>query len=280
MPVDQKILDLIPEGCRVNWNGTNQRYYVFKSKYVYDPEKKRGREVRPQVGVVVDGKFRFAKSYLLKQQVKELSEAAGAGKASGEKRPPAGKPDEKIRDGMKEIVDSARKVKDKRQQSKVAHSLDYVYLMAILASLSERTSCVQIADFWADNRPALAEIFDDFPKEGISHDTVRRLLMLIDPDEFSSFYQRLVAPLLNKFLSRLVAVDGQAARASRTDKARGGRHVLSFFDTENGIVLGQRVAGEKENEITHAADMTGGLDLRGCIVTADALSTQRGFAGR
>ena len=43
-------------------------------------------------------------------------------------------------------------------------------------------------------------------------------------------------------------------------------------------MLGQRVAGEKENEITHAADMTRGLDLRGCIVTADDLSTQRGFA--
>ena len=76
MPVDQKILELIPEGCRVNWNATNKRYYVFKSKYVYDPSKKRGKEIRTQVGVVVDGKFQFSKSYLLKQQVKELKETA------------------------------------------------------------------------------------------------------------------------------------------------------------------------------------------------------------
>ena len=186
---------LIPEGCRVNWNSSSQRYYVFKSKYVYDPEKKRGREVRTQVGVVVDGKFRFAKSYLLKQQVKELSEAAGAGKASGEKTPLAGKPDEKIRDGMKEIVDSARKVKDKRRQSKVAYPLDYVYLMALLASLSGRTSCVQMADFWA----------------------------------------------------------GTCCPSStrRTESCWGSAWLV-----------------KRRTKITHAADMTRGLDLRGCIVAA------------
>ncbi|MDL2058476.1 hypothetical protein MUN46_000675 [Mesosutterella sp. AGMB02718] len=43
MPVDSKILESIPEGCGVNWNAKNQRYGVFKSKYVYNPEKKRGQ---------------------------------------------------------------------------------------------------------------------------------------------------------------------------------------------------------------------------------------------
>lgn len=72
MPVDPSILSLIPEGCHVNWNKKAQKFYVFKSKYVYCPEKKRGKEIRTQVGTVVNGKFTFAKSYLLKQKVQEL----------------------------------------------------------------------------------------------------------------------------------------------------------------------------------------------------------------
>mgnify|MGYP001179367184 CR=1 FL=1 len=280
MPVDQKILELIPEGCRVNWNATNKRYYVFKSKYVYDPSKKRGKEIRTQVGVVVDGKFQFSKSYLLKQQVKELKETAAkaAEKSSARTGKQTAAETKPVPDGVKEVLDSASKVKDSRQQSKVVYPLDYVYLVSLLASLSGQTSCVQIADFWASSRPALEELFDDFPRENISHDTVRRLLMLIDPAEFASFYKRLVTPLLDRYLSRVVAVDGQAVRASRTDKAASGRFVLTFYDTENGVALCQKVVGEKENEITHAASMVEGLDLSGCVVTADAMNTQRSFA--
>ncbi len=39
--------------------------------------------------------------------------------------------------------------------------------------------------------------------------------MLIDPEQFQGFYGRLVEPLLHKFTSRIVAVDGQAVKASR-----------------------------------------------------------------
>ena len=102
--------------------------------------------------------------------------------------------------------------------------------------------------------------------------------MLVDPSEFQKLYKHLVAPLIYKFHQRIVAVDGQAVRASKTAKVKTGKYVLSFFDTENGVVLGQKLIGEKENEITHAADMVEGLDLHGCVVTADALNTQTKFA--
>lgn len=73
--IDKKELEsIIPTGCRLNWDKRTNRYYVFKSTYVYDPKIKRGREKRTQVGTVVDGKFIYAKSYLLKQKVLSLEE--------------------------------------------------------------------------------------------------------------------------------------------------------------------------------------------------------------
>ena len=269
MAIDPEILKVIPSGCKVNWNGKVGRYYVYKSKYTYDPEKKRSREVRTQIGTVVDGKFHPAKRYQLQQKVKSLQESEALARA---------KAGETAKEGAAPVLDSARRLEDPRNQARITYRLDYVCLVALLASLSGLTSCVQISEYWASSRPALEKIFSDFPKADISHDTVRRLFMLIDPAKSSAFYKRLVYPLLREFQSRVVAVDGQAVRASKNESVPSGRYILSFYDTDNGVTLSQRLIGSKENEITHAASMISGLNLQGCVVTADALNTQRNFA--
>ena len=260
----KKLKSIIPTGCRLNWDKRTNRYYVFKSTYVYDPKIKRGREKRTQVGIVVDGKFSYAKSYLLKQRVHSLEEKIN----SADNR----KAVQTVRTACEE------EISDTRQAGKVVYPLAYVYLVSLLSSLSGQTNCVQIADYWKNNRPALESIFEDFPKQDISHDTVRRLLMLIDPDQFQSFYGKLVKPLMHQFTTRVVAVDGQAVRATKSLAQKNGKYILTFYDTDNGIALGQKLIGEKHNEITYAADMVEGLDLRGSIVTADALNTQEKFA--
>ena len=265
MKADDSILALIPKGCRVNWNEKQKRFYVFKSSYYYSKEAKRSKEKRVQVGTVVDGVFTYAKSYLMSQELKSLKREAAETKTTVVEKP-------------RKLVDS--EITDLRQKGKVQYPLAYVYLAALLCSLSGQTNCVQIADYWKNNRPALESIFEDFPKQDISHDTVRRLLMLIDPDQFQSFYSKLVKPLLHKFTSRVVAVDGQADRASKNSTQKNGKYILTFYDTDNGIALGQKLIGEKHNEITYAADMVEGLDLRGSIVTADALHTQEKFAAK
>ena len=265
MKADDSILALIPKGCRVNWNEKQKRFYVFKSSYYYSKEAKRSKEKRVQVGTVVDGVFTYAKSYLMSQELKSLKREAAETKTT-------------VVEKTRKLVDS--EITDLRQKGKVQYPLAYVYLAALLSSLSGQTNCVQIADYWKNNRPALESIFEDFPKQDISHDTVRRLLMLIDPDQFQSFYSKLVKPLLHKFTSRVVAVDGQAVRASKNSTQKNGKYILTFYDTDNGIALGQKLIGEKHNEITYAADMVEGLDLRGSIVTADALHTQEKFAAK
>lgn len=81
--------------------------------------------------------------------------------------------------------------------------------------------------------------------------TVREKFMLIDPEQFQGFYSRLVEPLLHKFTSRIVAVDGPSRRSGE----RASEHILTFYDTENRVVLGQKLIGNKENEISHASSM-------------------------
>lgn len=76
MKADDSILALIPEGCKVNWNEKQKRFYVFKSSYYYCKEAKRSKEKRTQVGTIVDGVFKYAKSYLMKQEIEKLKQEA------------------------------------------------------------------------------------------------------------------------------------------------------------------------------------------------------------
>ena len=125
MAVSKEILDLIPQGCKVNWNEKQQRFYVYKSTYYYSKEHKRSREQRTQVGTIVNGVFTYAKSYLLKQQIKDLKQEVKSSTAD-------------VVNKTSEIL--SNEVIDPRQAAKVQYPLAYVYLVALLSSLSGQTS--------------------------------------------------------------------------------------------------------------------------------------------
>src|SRR6185369_13535517 len=55
-------------------------------------------------------------------------------------------------------------------------------------------------------------------------------------------------------------------------------HMVSAWASENGLVLGQIKTAEKSNEITAIPVLLRALELGGCIVTIDAIGTQKTIA--
>jgi predicted transposase YbfD/YdcC len=85
------------------------------------------------------------------------------------------------------------------------------------------------------------------------------------------------AALVREKISReVVSFDGQTERGTR-DKANNidGIHLLSAWSADNEICLGQVKVDDKSNEITAMPVLMEALDLKGTIVTADALNTQK-----
>ncbi len=78
-------------------------------------------------------------------------------------------------------------------------------------------------------------------------------------------------------ISGVVAVDGKQARRTKDTKKRA-LHVVSAFSAECGLVLGQPACEEKSNEITAIPKLLEQLELKGCIVTIDAMGTQSEIA--
>jgi predicted transposase YbfD/YdcC len=104
-----------------------------------------------------------------------------------------------------------------------------------------------------------------------SHDTFSRLFRLIDPQALSGCFGRFLEAL-GADGAGVVAIDGKTLRRS-FDRAAGASalHVVTAFAAEARLVIGQKAVAEGGNEITAARDLLELLDLKGALVTADAI---------
>ena len=76
---------------------------------------------------------------------------------------------------------------------------------------------------------------------------------------------------------RHLALDGKTLRGTRRTGAvvQPAVHLLSLYDVTHRGMLAQAEVATKDHEIPGARALIAGRDLRGCVLTADALHTQR-----
>ena len=112
-----------------------------------------------------------------------------------------------------------------------------------------------------------------------SHDTFGDIFAALDPEAFGTAFANWVETLREKVSGEIVALDGKTIRAS-IDAAQKKKavHVVSAWAANNRLVLGQITTEEKSNEITAIPQLLEVLELKGCIVTIDAMGTQAKIA--
>ncbi|EFV9131822.1 ISAs1 family transposase, partial [Shigella sonnei] len=77
----------------------------------------------------------------------------------------------------------------------------------------------------------------------------------------------------------VIAIDGKTLRHSYDkSRRRGAIHVISAFSTMYSLVLGQIKTDEKSNEITAIPELLNMLDIKGKIITTDAMGCQKDIA--
>lgn len=106
-------------------------------------------------------------------------------------------------------------------------------------------------------------------------DTFRRVLSRIAPKAFHACFLSWVESLRQAAGGKLIAIDGKTVRSS-FDAAAGQSaiHMVSAFAVENRLTLAQLKVSEKSNEITAVPALLDMLDVKGCVVTADAMGCQ------
>ena len=280
MEITQKIRDAIPEEYRdktvvIFWNKNVNRFYAYRVLgNIYDPKKKRGREIKETLGSISpDGVFRKSRLFKEREKVSELQ--VELKKKNDRPDPTLGNAAGRS-EALEAVTMAAKTVEDPRLDKKVSYSLDALLAVAMLSSLSGATSAVSIAIYWKRFHHELSLLIDGLPEEDISHDTVNRVLRLVKPDRMLSLLDIMTASLFRQYAVRFIHVDGQSVRASKSADCSDGRYIFNVYDSTSGILLTHQLIDKKENEISVAADVLSSLDLRsGDIITADALNTQR-----
>ncbi len=180
--------------------------------------------------------------------------------------------------GAKSLSYHLSSITDPRLDRRKKHSLHDVLMISIMAMLCGAETFVDFEDFGKAKEDWLST-FLELPEGIPSHDTFGRVFAMIDPKAFSESFRNWTQQLRRQVSSEIVAIDGKTLRRSH-DKAHGKSavHMVSAWARENGLVLGQLKVDEKSNEITAIPELLRALELGGCIVTIDAMGTQKQIA--
>ena len=103
-------------------------------------------------------------------------------------------------------------------------------------------------------------------------DTFRRIFEILDPKELSDCLWGWLG--YEREARSVVAIDGKTERGSGNGK-HPAYHVVTTFVAESQITLGDVVTEEKSNEIKAVPELLKLIDIKGDIVTADAMSCQK-----
>ena len=172
-------------------------------------------------------------------------------------------------------------VEDPRTSNATRHDFHEMLTVAVLSSLCGGQTCVDMADF-ARNNEAFLRRFMRLEHGPPSHDAFSRLLRMLDPVPFAAALARFAADWAKALEAegvRQIAIDGKALRRTFSKASElSPLHLVNAFAPESGIVLGQVAVDKKSNEITALPALLGMLDVKGAVVTADAMHTQRDAA--
>lgn len=200
---------------------------------------------------------------------------------------------------MEEYLIQAGRLSDSRQQAKVRHSMKDIVGIVFFGVLAGNDEWTDIADFAVDERQTL-EQYLELPYGIPSHDTIQRVFFILRSDELQSMLVNILIRIvtvagkkideylykndeLDCYIKDVIAADGKEThntgkKSSADPTERRNLNEFNVMSTEWGLTLSSTRIDEKSNEIPEMQKVMKQLDCRGCVVTADAMNTQKATA--
>ena len=176
------------------------------------------------------------------------------------------------------VVHILMDVQDPRKPScNFRHSLPTIILISlvgVLCGAKDWEEIVQCAEGVIEWIQRYVDTSNGIP----STQTIKRLMSLIPTESLRRLLENLRSTISENG-EDIIAIDGKTLRGSRGwNEENRPLHLLHAWSTEHGICLGQASVEEKSNEITAIPKLIESLELKGTVVTTDALNTQKATA--
>lgn len=179
---------------------------------------------------------------------------------------------------MSDFMSHFSNIPDPRVERCKRHELMDILFLSISAVLCGAEGWEEIEDFGHARLDWLKKYFPF--EEGIpKHDTIARVLSRLEPVALQNSFISWMNAACELTQGEVVAIDGKTVRRSFTKGDRKSAiHMVSAWACQNNMVLGQIKVNEKSNEITAIPALLHLLDIKGCIITIDAMGCQTAIA--
>lgn len=165
------------------------------------------------------------------------------------------------------------RISDPRKARGKRYSLPQLLTLLILAKLGGEDSLKGMTEWVQHRRQTLSRLLH-LSRDSVPHQTTyERVLLNLDAHEVEGVIGDFFAQSTGD--ARIITLDGKVLRGTIPDGATQGTHLLAAYAPEQGVVLMQIEVGSKANEISAAPRLLEAIDLRGGVVTGDAMFTQR-----
>ena len=167
----------------------------------------------------------------------------------------------------------------RRPGGNIQHKLVDLLVIILLGVICGCETWIEIEDYAHAKYEWLKTILE-LPGGVPSNDTYRRLMTRMVPQRLEEAYRQWVLPYVGGCIGKHIAIDGKTIctasnyRLSNEETPEGKLHIISAWVREDGISLGQIKTDEKSNEITAIPKMLDTLDVKGAVVTIDAMGCQ------
>lgn len=167
-------------------------------------------------------------------------------------------------------------LRDRRKPQGLRYSLATVLVFLVLGKLAGEDRIYGISQWVKHRKHQLAEALHLKKPRAPSPKTYSRILgEVIEELELQRVICGFFAAQLGAGTSVRICLDGKTLRGTIRTGQTHGVHLLAAYLPAEGWVLLQVEVGSKENEIVAAPKLLKLLDLRGKIITGDAMMAQR-----
>ena len=176
------------------------------------------------------------------------------------------------------LIEHLSQIPDPRDTKNRHYPLEEILLLCISAIISGADGWEAIERFGHTKLEWLRRFVP--MANGIpSHDTLAWVMGRLSPKHFQQFFVDWVQSLAQVSEGEIISIDGKTARRSYDKKrSRGAIHMVSAWASLNQVSMGQVMTDEKSNEITAIPALLELLEIKGGLVTIDAMGCQTAIA--
>lgn len=182
-----------------------------------------------------------------------------------------------IKDGIEQHFGS---ITDPRRSRSISYKLIDIFFMALCAVLSGAETVESIA-IYAQEKKDWLKNFLDLPGDIPSYNTFWWVFVLIKPTHLQDCFINWAKTMAPISKGEGISIDGKALRGTADpDNPNSFVHMVSAWSSSSNFTLGQLKVEGKSNEITAIPKLLDMIDIKGAVVTIDAIGCQTKIAAK